>query len=222
MNIWSLIESEEFELASINADLEFQKTGSLLPLRNKIYALLMLRDYDSVEILANILIAKIEGSTSVDFISLGIAYWFRYEKQKALDAWLSALKAPYQDLGGGVIVNTILYFAAVKCQDELMLKKAILNLKKIVLINKTPRWPMPLAQFLLGAIKTHELLIIASGEPSLKERQLCQAYFTISALCLKKGQIAEYVKNLELSTSFSSISWLEQVYYLAKGELSVG
>jgi hypothetical protein len=187
MDIWSLIESKEFELASKKADLEFQKTGSLFPLRNKVYALLQLRQYDSVELVSNLLIVRSNGSTSVDFISLGIAYWFQHKRQQALCAWTSGLRANYQDAGGGVIINMILYFGAVKCQNEVIAKKAIANLTKLIANSKTLQWPIPLALFLLGTLETQKLVAIASSEPLLKERHLCQAYFVISIAHLEKG-----------------------------------
>jgi len=71
--VWALIEAGQYEQACHLADREAAASPSLLPLRNKVLALLNLRRFDEAEALSKLIIERRGGETESDFTMLGIA-----------------------------------------------------------------------------------------------------------------------------------------------------
>ncbi|TAD81045.1 MAG: hypothetical protein EAY75_18310 [Bacteroidetes bacterium] len=76
-----------------------------------------------------------------------------------------------------------------------------------------------MGQFLVGEINEDSLLQQVSAVPILTERHLCQAHFAIAIEKLERVDMEGYENSLKNSISYGPASYLEQMYYLAKGEL---
>lgn len=182
MDIWSLIQQGKFEEACEKSDIEFEKTKNLYILRNKVYALFLLQDYDEVINTTKKIIENRGGETDSDFIFLGIAYWITGNKSLAIQTWRNAEKCKYTDAAGGIELQIILYFASVNLNDLALKKRVLKAIEKKIKSKASVNWPGPLGTFILGQVSKEELLSFISETPILKERQLCQAYFVIAIL----------------------------------------
>jgi hypothetical protein len=219
LDVWGLIQNGYFDEACIKADAEFAQTGNILLLRNKIYALFHLRKYEESILLSEQLIKLRGGETDVDFIFCGIANWVLGKKKEAVCLWQRGEQSLYKDAAGGVDLQVILYFASVNLQDVNLKKEINKRIKKLLRSKKSVNWPGPLGHYLLGEMEEDAMFSYVSAIPILKERQLCQTYFVISIKELEKGDLEGYKKKLQQSVSYGPPSYLEQIYYLAKGEL---
>ena len=85
--------------------------------------------------------------------------------------------------------------------------------------KRSLNWPGPLGHYLLGEITKPELFSFVCDIPILKERQLCQANFTIAIKELENGDENAYYKHLRECLKDGSSAYLEDMYYMAKGEL---
>lgn len=219
MDIWTLIENGHFEQACEKADLEYEQTGNIFPLRNKVYALFHLGKYEECVELTEQLIKLRNGETSVDFLFCGIANWLLDRKRDAVLLWHRGEQSIYKDAAGGMDLEIVLYFSAIKISDNLLKAETIKKIKKLVKSKRAANWPGPLGNYLLGDIADDILLSYVSNIPVLKERHLCQAFFAMAIKCLEQADIEGYKRNLQNSISYGPSSYLEQMYYLAKGEL---
>src|SRR5580698_7696231 len=112
-NVWDLIKLGRFEEACQAADPEFAKNGRIGPLRNKIFALLHLSEYDECICLSRKIISLDKHSADHDSIFLGVAYWLQSRHDFAVEAWRMGLDAQYTDAAGGVGIPLILRFASI-------------------------------------------------------------------------------------------------------------
>ena len=179
-SVWSLIQNNEFEKACEKSDEEYRTTGDMLSLRNKVYALFHLRKYNDANSLSEKLIEYRKGETSSDFSFSGIAYWILGNTTKAIQAWQQARNSLYKDAAGGIEIEVLLYFAAVKTGQEKLKLDAIRKVKKLLRTKRATNFPGPLGHYLLEDITDKELLSYVATVPILRERQLCQAHFVIA------------------------------------------
>ena len=219
MDVWELIQNGHFEQACEVADAEFNQTKNIFPLRNKVFALFHLEKYEDAFMLTQQLIEYRKGETSADFLFSGIAKWMLNEKNEAVLLWRRAEQCMYKDAAGGIEVETILYFASINTEDTLLKTESIKKIKKILKSKRSINWPGPLGSYLIGNIDEAALLSYVSNISILKERHLCQAYFVIAINELEKGNVDGYREKLIKSVSNGPPSYLEHMYYLAKGEL---
>lgn len=219
MDVWSLIQNGFFEKACEVADSEYEQTGNIFILRNKVYALLHLKQYDEVISLTEFLIKERNGESDTDFIFCGIAYWLTKNYYKAIQIWQSAEDCKYTDAAGGVELQVILYFAGVKSNDKKLIGKSSKKLARLLKGKQAANWPAPLGRFMLNELTQIELQNNISQTPVLRERQLCQADFVKAIKELEKGNEIGYRNELQNCISYGSSSYLEQLYYLAKGEI---
>jgi hypothetical protein len=219
MDTWELIQSGQFQKACEQADLEYQQGGKVFPLRNKVYALLLLKRYDEVISLSEVIIRDRKRETDSDFIACGIAYWMKRDQDKAIEVWLSAETCKYTDAAGGVELQLILYFAGVKIGDEKLRLKSLKRIEKLVKAKVAVNWPGPLGKFLLNQMDANALLAGVPDIPVLKARQLCQFSFVKAFKELEVKNRNGYVSELHTCVSFGPAAYIEQVFYLAKGEL---
>lgn len=125
----------------------------------------------------------------------------------------------YKDAAGGMDLQVILYFASIKLGDDILKKETLKKIKKLLKSKRSLNWPGPMGHYILEDMGKDTLLSSVSGVPILKDRQLCQAHFVVAIKELEKGEIEGYRKKLQDCISYGSPSYLEQIYYLAKGEL---
>jgi tetratricopeptide (TPR) repeat protein len=221
LDVWSLIENDEFEKACEKSDKEYKNTGDLTDLRNKVYALFHLKKYKDVISLSEKLIEYRKGETDVDFLSLGIANWILGNADKAIEAWQLAQNSIYKDAAGGIGTQVFLYFAGVKTGQEKFKTTVIKTIKKLLKSKRSINFPGPLGHYLIGNISENELFSYISNVPILREKQLCQAHFVSAIKSLEAGDTEGYYKSLRDCISYSSRAYLSQMYYMAKGELEL-
>jgi hypothetical protein len=219
--IWELIQNGDFELAIKKADFEYSETGNELPLRNKVYALFHLKRYEDAILLSQQLIEIRKGESQSDFIFCGIANWLLGKRDEGILIWQQGEQSMYKDAAGGMDLQIILYFAAIRMGDEGLKKRTAKEIKKLLRSKRSTSWPGPLGHYILGNMEKDDMLSYISEVPILKERQFCQAYFGIAVKELEKGRIGEYQRNLQDCIHYGAPSYLEKLYYLAKGELEV-
>jgi len=220
VDIWSLIKTGNFKEACNRADLEYTETQNILLLRNKVYALFHLEMYaEALELLKKIITIEHLQSDG-DYIFSGIAYWLLDKKKEAITIWQEGEKCIYTDAAGGMELQLYLYFAAVYINDDNLKAKTRKVIKKIAKSKTAINYPGPLGLYLLGELTEIQLFSYVSSVPILRERQLCQADFTIAIKSLEEGKEQEYKNKLKDSISHGSSSFLSKMYYLAKGELS--
>lgn len=221
MDVWELIQNDNFREACEEADLQYEKTGYGYILRNKIYALFHLRKFKNIIDLSTKIIQINTGNTDADFISLGIAYWAISDQKNAINAWNNAQCCMYKDAAGGIDVQVYLYFASLKTKDDKLKVNVLKNLKKILQSKMSINWPGPIGHFLLGELTNSELFSYITDVQILKDRQLCQAYFACAIKMLDLGELDAFYENLRYCTKLGSLAYLEYSYYLAMIELSV-
>lgn len=220
MNIWTLIQQGQFDEACKMADKEYSQTKDILVLRNKIYALFHLEKYEEAYKLGRKIIEITDGKTDVDFVFAGIALWLLGKADEAIQTWGNTEETHYKDAAGGVDIQALLYFAAVKCDNQILKRDVLIVLKRLTKKRRNGNWPTPLATYILGEITKEEMFSKIVNIPILKERQLCQAHFVSAVKELENGNIIGYLASLSACISYGPSSYLEQFYYLAKGELA--
>jgi tetratricopeptide (TPR) repeat protein len=218
-NPWLMIQDNEFEGAIELIDNEFEKTQDYFILYNKVLALFHLRKYPDALLLSEELIEFKKGNSAADFLNLGIAHWMIGNYTEAVEGWLQAQNSMFKDAAGGIEIQVFLYFAAVKRGEDKLKSNTLNTTKKILKSKRSINWPGPLGHYLLGDITDNQLFSYVVNIPILKERQLCQAHFVSAIGKLTAGHIEEYYKKLKDCISYGSPSYLEQMYYMAKGEL---
>lgn len=159
------------------------------------------------------------GETDSDFLFSGIALWLLNQKRAAIERWGNTEEAAYKDAAGGVDVQVALYFGAVRTNDNKLKADALKVLKKLLKGKRSPAWPAPIGTYILGEIEREEMFSRVVNIPILRERQLCQAHFVVAVKELEKGNSAGYFIALTDCISYGPPSYLEQFYYLGKGEL---
>lgn len=221
MNTWALVQNDQFEQAIIRSNLDFEEDGSVIHLRNQMFALFHLQRYNEAIILSEKVIKMQEKyPSSWDYIFKGIAYWLSGRRNEAVEAWEFSATCMYRDGAGGLDTLLFLLFASLNNSDAGLEAKVIKSLKKKLKLKSAVNWPGAMGLFLFNAISETQLLQSVSNIPYLKERHLCGAHFAIALKSLKQGDIAGYISELENCISYGPKSYLEQYYYLAKGILN--
>ena len=141
LSIWGLIHNGYFEEACRKADLEYSVNKDLLALNNKVFALLLLRDYENAEKLTDQIIELRSGRGDGDFILNGIAKWFLNQEEEAIKTWLGAQNTPYTDASGGIELQCILYFSSICTLDEKLRRSIIKSIKRLLRNKRAANWP---------------------------------------------------------------------------------
>jgi hypothetical protein len=219
MDVWALVQNGYFKEACNKADLEYEQTKNIFLLRNKVYALLHLNRYTEVISLTEFLIKERSGESDTDFIFCGIAHWSNKDKNKAVQVWQRAENCKYTDAAGGIELQIILYYSGIKLQDKKLKTTSSKKIAKLLNSKRSVNWPAPLGKFILNALTQDELSNTISQTPTLRERQLCQRDFTLAVKELENDNNEAYVKRLGDSMNYGPSSYVEQLFYLAKGEI---
>jgi hypothetical protein len=219
MTEWDLIQSGQYEEACRVADLEFHRTSSLLPLRNKVRALLRLGRHSDAAKLCDEIISLSPFTVDADFIFRGVSDWLDGREQDAIAAWHAGEDTQYSDAAGGVEIPLLLLFAAIKRKDPSLRKSTEAMLNKLCKRRRVGNWPGPLAHFVLGKIDERSLLAAMKEPPVLQERQSCQGEFYIGAKRFASGDANGYAEYLARSCSHGPAGLLIHEFYLADAEL---
>jgi hypothetical protein len=220
-SIGDLIKAGEFQRACVRADAEFEESGNIFPLRNKVIALLQLDKLDETILLSEKIIRLNAGSTDSDFIFLGVARWLKRQPVLAIEVWKTGLKSKYTDAAGGVEIPMLLLFASVRMLDKKLEKEATNLLKKACRTKRTMNWPGPLAQYLLDLISEAEMRSRIDAQPILYEKQSCQADFYAGLKRHTSGDEVGFQERLESCIGHGIVCSFKAETYLAKGELNV-
>jgi hypothetical protein len=218
-NVWDLIVAGNFEEACHAADREAGESLSILPLRNKVFALLCLwRHQDAVDICEEI-IRRQQGDTDSDFIFLGVSLWLLRQLKKAITTWESASQTVYTDAAGGIEVPLLLFYAGVRCEDPLLREQADRQLRKLGKRKAAGNWPGPIAHFVLNELSEQQLLEKTSKQPLVRAKQRCQAAFFRGVVRLLNDDQGGFLACMQESVTQGPTSLMQQEYYLANGEL---
>ena len=216
--VWDLIQQERFDEACIRADDEFQEGGSLLVLRNKIFALLQLGRLDEAIALSERIIGLNKGNTDSDFIFLGVARWLQKQHGSAVAAWKAGLHTTYTDAAGGLEIPLLLLFAAIRTQDASLKNETVKLIEKLGKSKKMTNWPGPLGRYMIGRISEEELVASISNQPIVRAKQECQADFYFAVNRLTMGDWVGYRAKLKACISHGAASYVKQELYLARAE----
>lgn len=217
-DVWDLIRSNLFEEACLKADADFEEYGSLLSLRNKVYALFHLEKFSEAVLLLNKII-QAGGKSASDFIFLGIALWILDKKEEAILNWFKSDQTNFQDAAGGLDGFLLIYFASIRLNDDKLKKEAMRSIKKKINNKTNYNWPSPLTYYLLGRLNEDQLkTYVDIDTPILRERQLCQMDFIIGIKLLENGDLFGYKQKLIESIHYSENAYLQKFFYLAKAE----
>jgi hypothetical protein len=217
VEVWHLIENGRFDDACVAADKEAAGSTSLLPLRNKVLALLNLERYEEAAQTCREVIRRDGADTDSDFIYLGVACWLRSEYDEAVTAWQSATNTTYTDAAGGVEIPLMLLYASTKLENEELKTR---SLKKLRSLCKKPSsvWPRPVADYMLGTLTEDDVRSRISAQPILRARQLCNAAFYFGLERLMWNDADGCRQFMQEACAQSTSSLLEHEYYLAKAE----
>lgn len=217
MSCWDFIKQKDFYGACKMADEEYAETKSEPSLRNKAIALLNLKKYNDVLGIADELIGITNGRSDSDYILAGIANLLLDNYTEAIEILKKGLNTKYTDAAGGVEIPALLYYIAVRSNDEKLEKGAIALLKKRCKSKVSLNYPGFIAGYILDRIDDDELLNSYASFKELKTRILCKAYFYIAVRNLKNGYEEMFYENLK--KCIENGSYLEYEYFIAIGEL---
>jgi tetratricopeptide (TPR) repeat protein len=212
-NSWSLISQGKFLEAYNKATDEYNETGSLISLRHRAKASLLLEDYcTALADFQEVLYWTEElyrGDT--DYINIGMVYWLLNDHDQATKYWLDSMTLKLRT-GNIVIPPSIVYFAGVYLKDSKLIKEACKYLKR--------RWKgsIPLAGFLLDHNNEDDLLSTIEPDSPMEPRTLCKYEFYIASKYLQKENMEGYLEHLKKCIQAKG-NYLEFEYYIAVGEL---
>jgi hypothetical protein len=219
-DVWTLVLQDRFQEACEQADAEYQQTGGVFPLRNKISALLLLKQYSDALALSARVIKEDGGDVDIDFITMGIAHWALGNPKQAIQAWLSAENCAYTDAAGGMQLQIILYFAGLRTQDEKLSARSLQKIKKLAGEDAAVNWPGALGPYILNQTDAEKVQAAISTVPILKERELCQKSFVDGIKELEHNNKKGYIHALQACISYRPHSYLEPLHHLAMAELN--
>lgn len=215
---WELVKTGKFKEALDVADREAAESGSELPLRNKVLALLNLHEYAEAAKLCEQIIDRVKGESDSDFIWLGVALWLSGRHTDASAAWRSGEKAKYTDAAGGIEIPLLLCFAASRTKNEALAANSTRWLKRVSKQSRAKAWPAPIGQYVLGTLDEPELRHLVSPNPLLRQKQMCQLEFYVGARLLASGDADGFRIRMKESCSQGPVSLQQHEYYLGKGE----
>lgn len=218
-NVWQLVKNGKYNEACRVADDEFKVDSSVLPLRNKVFALLRLERYSDAVQLCEEIIMRQHGDSDSDFIFLGTSCWLAGRHDQAIAAWQAASDAKYTDAAGGVEICLLLFYASIKLGDCSLRRESESRLEVLCKQPEIGNWPGPIALFILRQLRESDLLSAASNQPILKAKQECQAQFYIGVLRLANGDREGCVEHMLRSTSQGVVCLMKQEFYLANAEV---
>jgi tetratricopeptide (TPR) repeat protein len=156
---------------------------------------------------------------------IGIVQWLAGKRKEATETWHQLVLATekgeigYTDLAGGVLSACLLWFAAVRLNDDAVLRPAQRLLRRQVKKQAISNWPGPIAMFLLERISQSQLHEMTSPVPTLNDRQRCQVEFYVAVQALENNRREDWDAGIRRAAQFRN-AMIEREYYLAKHEVS--
>lgn len=158
----------------------------------------------------------------------GVANWLAGRECDAASIWHDLVlaiergKVAYADGAGGVESACLLWFAAVRLEQDEPLETARRVLEGKVRAKHgrnwtIDNWPGPIARFLLGLIDETELRERVVDVPIARERELCQAEFYIGVQALRAKDGAKARRAFRKAAELHDAN-IENEYYLARRE----
>jgi hypothetical protein len=218
-NAWDLIKTGEFEQACVAADAEHQHSSSLLPLRNKVLALLNLDQHAQAVALSDDIIERNNSDTDSDFIFLGVAHWLQGQNEQAIAAWRRATRTDYTDAAGGVEAPLLLFYAGVRNGMPALRQEAEGILQELLPTTAISNWPGPIAQYVSGQFTESGLREKVSSQPVSNAKQSCQAAFYVGVMHLRDDNVPAFQQRMHEAAAQGPFSLIKQEYYLARGEI---
>jgi len=214
--VWELVKVGQYTEACTAADEEFAVTGSLLALRNKLFALLSLRRYTEAVSLSREILTHSGSQSQSDWIFLGTGLWLSGNCDNAVDAWRRGCTTKYADAAGGVEAPLALLYASVKLARQDLNNESMSALRSCCTSCKN--WPGPIAMFVAGLLGEQGLLSAISTNPVLRQKQMCQAHFYVGVMHLWNGRLSQYYKAMDEARSQGAVCRCKQELYLAEAE----
>lgn len=218
ISTWELIKAGEYEKACDQADLEGQKSKSLLPLRNKIFALLMLRRYADSESLGESIIEISHGSSDSDFIFLGLSRWLLGKHSEAISMWQQSVHTKFTDALGGAEIYLLVWYAAVSLKNRSLAEESNDSLRKLYFPKKPKAWPGPIVGYILKDLSEADLRSQISSQAIVHEKQLCQANFYIGIQRLVDGDLTGFHQAMNEVLNLKPSGLVKAEFYLARSE----
>jgi tetratricopeptide (TPR) repeat protein len=218
-NAWDLIKAGEFDQACAAADEEHHRSGSFLPLRNKVLALLNLNQHAQAVALSQNIIERNNGDTDGDFIFLGVAHWLQGQNAQAIEAWRRATRTDYTDAAGGVEAPLLLLYAGVRTGLPALQEEAMRILDALLPAPAIKNWPGPIARHMSRHLTESGLRETISSQPVLNAKQTCQAAFHAGVMHLLDANLSVFQERMLEAAGQGPFSLTKQEYYLARGEI---
>jgi lipoprotein NlpI len=225
MDPWELIAEGRYREAATAYTAELRRGKSAPNYWNRGVAYLNLGQYDRA--IADFKTAnETDEDTSDAYLqSVGTVHWLAGRESDAARVWLDLVlamergKIQYTDAAGGVESACLLWFAAIRLEEDELLRQARRLLSKKARNKSSASWPGPVAEFLLGRVDDGELRQRVASVPILRERELCQAEFYIGVRALEVGDSAAAKKAFGAAARLHPAK-LEHEYYLATHEFN--
>ncbi len=218
-SVWQALSDGDFEEAIELADQEHSRTGSIFPLRNKVFALLHLHRYHEVTELCKSIMRSTNNESDSDAIFCGVGYWLIGRESEAIEVWKLGYKSPYTDAAGGVDIPLLLFYSGTRIGSRDLIESSRGYLRKTSHRGRQTDWPRPVADYVLGRMDKDGLLGSMDNNSSLRAKQKCQADFYIGVMAFLKGEEQAALEAMKSCVSTSSSSFTRHEYYLAYGEV---
>ena len=212
---WELVRAGCFEDACAAADEEYAATHSLLPLRNKLCALLSLRRYEDSIALSNRILELDGRQSQTDYLFLGTGLWLSGKHKEATAAWSSGNDTKYADAAGGVEAPLMLLYAAIQLGRNDLQEQALRRLQTLATGTPAKNWPGPLAKFVCDQITEREALTAVSKIELLREKQMCQVMFCIGMIKLRGNDRRGFLEAMRQACSLGGACRSKCEFYLA-------
>src|SRR6266702_2666172 len=120
---WALLEDGRYEEAIAKFKNEFQRNKEPLTLGNMGLAYLLAGDPASALVVFDSLLGERFVGTG-NYAMAGIPRWILGRRQEAVSVWKKGIGSQYADAAGGMELPLLLYYAAVRDPEALVLSKA--------------------------------------------------------------------------------------------------
>ena len=110
-----------------------------------------------------------------NYLNAGATEWVLGEAQTATEHWRRAMKCAYGDSAGNISPGLILYYAAIRSNDNKLLSLSRDHIESRLKTGWSRNWPAPLGRFLIGAAdEEHVLKELAREHPQRQPDEFCR------------------------------------------------
>ena len=217
---WNSIKVGRFEEACARADVEYEARPSLLPLRNKVMAFLLMGRMDEVIELEARIFKESGGIIDGDFLFAGVARWYKSEFEAAIKTWEGARTCRYTDAGGGVVRPTLVYYGCLRTGDAEAARRAMRELERMRDRIRPHVWPGPVLSFILGDDPEPAFERYFNRNATVRTREECQAHFYRAVKHLQLNQPADAAVEFDRCAAFGPEVSFKPEYFLGRWEVA--